>query len=285
MILSRNANRRFPFGRSVEWDGISLGPWAKELEGAMALINLAGVSVDCRYHTRNCERLLNSRVQTTRVLGQAVAQCASPPLTWLNSSTATIYKHTLGPAWDESGAIGPTPEAKDAFSVHVAKEWERSFNEANTPHTRKLSLRTAMVLGHGNNSVFPVLMRLAKLGLAGPQAGGHQYVSWIHIDDFCNALEWILNRGNLTGPVNVAAPFAVTNAECMTVFRKAANAPWGLPSPRWLLEIGAFFLRTETELLIKSRRIVPAKLLADGFKFRHPRLPDAVQNLNMKTKL
>jgi hypothetical protein len=256
-----------------------LGAWWEELEDARALVNLAGLSVNCRYHARNRDRILHSRLASTRVLGEAVARCAHPPPVWLNSSTATIYRHTFGPAWDESGDIGGCPEAKDLFSVHVATEWERVFNEAPTPHTRKVALRSAMVLGHARNSVLPNLLRLARLGLGGPLAGGRQYVSWIHQEDFCRAIEWIIAHRDLEGPVNLAAPNPLPNREFMAAIRQACGARFGLPSPLWLLELGAFLLRTETELVIKSRRVVPAKLLAAGFAFRFPDLAAALRNL------
>lgn len=263
----------------VRWDGENLGEWANELEGARALINLAGVSVNCRYHAANRKLLLDSRMNPTRVLAEAIGRCVHPPSVWLNSSTATIYRHTFGPAWDEAGEIGGCAEAKDIFSVHVATEWERVFNEAKTPRTRKVALRSAMVLGHGGNSVLPHLLRLARLGLGGTLAGGRQYVSWIHEDDFCRAVEWIIEHESLSGAVNLAAPHPVTNAEFMAAIRRVCRAPFGLPASRWMLEVGAFFLRTETELLIKSRRVVPGRLLAGGFVFRHPDLLPALEQL------
>jgi hypothetical protein len=279
VILTRNSNPRADMIREVRWDGTSLGDWVKDFEGARALINLAGISVNCRYHARNRKLMLDSRLNSTRVLGEAIARCSNPPPVWLNSSTATIYKHTFGPAWDETGEIGGCVEAKDIFSVHVATEWERVFNEANTPRTRKVALRSAMVLGHGENSVLPNLLRLGRLGLGGSLAGGRQFVSWIHEEDFCRAVEWIIEHESLSGTVNLAAPNPVTNAEFMAMIRKVCRAPFGLPASRWMLEIGAFLLRTETELLIKSRRVVPGKLLADGFVFRHPQLLSAIQHL------
>jgi uncharacterized protein len=279
VILTRNPRSQPGTAREACWDGATTGHWIKELEGALALVNLAGISVNCRYHARNRKLMLNSRLESTRVLGEAVAQCANPPPVWLNSSTATIYKHTFGPPWDEAGEIGGCAEAKDIFSVHVAMEWERALNEAATPRTRKVALRSAMVLGHGKNSVLPNLLRLGRLGLGGSLAGGHQFVSWIHEDDFCRAVDWIIAHENLGGVVNLAAPHPVTNAEFMAAIRQACHAPFGLPAPRWLLEIGAFLLRTETELLIKSRRVVPGKLLADGFAFRHPHLLPAIEHL------
>ena len=279
VILTRNPRWRTGLVREVYWDGATTGDWIKDLEGARALINLAGISVNCRYHARNRKRMLDSRLASTRVLGEAIGRCAKPLPVWLNSSTATIYKHTFGPAWDEAGDIGGCAEAKDLFSVQVATEWERVLNEANTPRTRKVALRSAMVLGHARNSVLPNLLRLGRLGLGGSMAGGRQFVSWIHQEDFCRAVEWILEHANLDGAVNLAAPNPVTNVEFMAAIRKICRAPLGLPAPRWLLEIGAFFLRTETELLIKSRRVAPGKLLANGFNFRHPDLLPAIEQL------
>jgi uncharacterized protein len=194
VILTRSAKPRADATGEVGWDGLSVGDWLKELEGARALINLAGISVNCRYHAWNRKLMLDWRLYSTRVLGVAIARCAKPPPVWLNSSTATIYKHTFGPAWDEAGEIGGCAEAKDIFWVHVATEWERVFNEANTPRTRKVALRSAMVLGHTKNSVLPNLLRLGRLGLGGSLADGRQFVSWIHGEDFCRAVEWIIAR-------------------------------------------------------------------------------------------
>ena len=279
VIFTRTPHQRGDGIREVMWDGENLGEWTKELEGARALINLAGISVNCRYHARNRKLLLDSRLNSTRVLGEAVGRSGNPPPVWLNSSTATIYKHNFCPAWEETGEIGGCSEAKDIFSVHIATEWERVFNEASTHRTRKVALRSAMVLGHGKNSVLPNLLRLAGLGLGGSLAGGRQFVSWIHEEDFCRAVEWIIEHETLSGPVNLAAPNPVTNAEFMATIRKVCGALFGLPATRWMLEIGAFLLRTETELVIKSRRVVPGKLLASGFTFRYPQILPAIEQL------
>ena len=279
VILTRNPKTQSGLIREVSWGGATTGDWIEELEGARALINLAGISVNCRYHARNRKLMLDSRLNSTRVLGEAMARCVDPPPVWLNSSTATIYRHTFGPAWDEAGETGGCAEAKDVFSVHVATEWERVFNEVSAPRTRKVALRSAMVLGHAKNSVLPNLLRLGRVSLGGTMAGGRQYVSWIHQEDFCRAVEWIIGHTNLHGAVNLAAPNPVTNAEFMAAIRKVCGAPFGLPAPRWMLEIGAFFMRTETELLIKSRHVVPGKLLANGFTFRHPHLLPAIEQL------
>lgn len=280
VVLTRRRTNQSTGVREVAWDGETLGDWADELEGATAVINLCGRSVDCRYTAANRRIIMDSRVKPTRVLGEAISRCVRPPRIWLNASSATIYRHTLGDAWDESGTdFSATPEARDAFSIEVIHAWEREFNAANTPTTRKVALRTTMVLGHGRNSVFPVLRRLAWLGLGGRMGSGRQFVSWLHEEDFCRAVEWIITHDELSGPVNLAAPHPVTNAEMMRLFRLLVGMPLGLPSAKWMLEIGAFFLRTETELILKSRRVVPGRLLASGFEFSFPQMREALENL------
>ncbi len=280
-VLSRHVPRYAGPMRYVRWDGESPGDWVEELNGACAVINLAGRTVDCRYTTANRRLIMDSRVNSTRVLGEAIAKCAQPPKVWLNSSTATIYRHTFGAAWDENGEIGTTLEAKDEFSVEVARAWEQVFADAATPETRKVAMRSAMVLGNYRNSVFPVLRRLVRFGLGGRMGSGRQFVSWIHAEDFCRAVEWLIEQEEFSGPVNFAAPNPLTNAEMMALFRRVCGAPFGagLPATRWMLEAGAFLLRTETELIIKSRRVVPSWLLHSGFEFRFPMMDMAVANL------
>jgi uncharacterized protein (TIGR01777 family) len=277
-ILARRQNRKV-IGRQMIWDGKAAGPWTEVLEDALAVINLCGRSVNCRYHARNRDEILRSRTIPTRVLGEAIARCRRPPAVWLNSSTATIYRHVFDRAMDESGEIRGTTEAKDEFSVAVAVEWERVFNGMPTPGTRKVLLRNAMVLGHARNSVFPALRLLARGGLGGHMAGGRQFVSWIHERDFYRAVRWIIERSDLSGAINVAAPNPLTNREVMRILRDECGLPFGLPMPLWLLETGAFLLRTETELVIKSRRVVPARLDASGFEFHFRDFRSAVRDL------
>lgn len=266
--------------REVRWDAETLGEWTRELEGAAAVVNLTGRTVDCRYNEANRRAILDSRVNSTRVVGQAIAQCARPPRVWLNASSATLYRHTFGLAWDESGTdFAPTAEVKDAFSVEVILAWERALNEAVTPRTRKVALRTTMVLGHARNSVFPVLRRLTRLGLGGRMGSGEQFVSWLHETDFLRAVEFLIAHEELSGAVNFAAPNPVPNHELMRAFRELVGMPIGLPATRWMLEVGAFFLRTETELILKSRRVVPGRLLRAGFEFRLPELRGALEDL------
>jgi len=280
VVLTRSASQRTSAARQVQWDGRSLGPWHREVEGADAVVNLAGKSVNCRYNARNRKEILASRIQSTRVIGEAITQCATPPGVWLNASTATVYQHTFGEPWDETGAVESVAEAKDAFSVEVAQAWERALEEAATPQTRKIAMRMSLVLGRGANSVFPVLRRLVRLGLGGRMGSGEQYVSWIHTTDYCRAVDWMMGHAECSGAVNVTAPNPVPNREMMRLLRQVCGVPFGLPATEWMLEIGAFFLRTETELILKSRRVIPGRLLKSGFAFEFPTLEQAFINLD-----
>ena len=283
IVLSRSPGKADGLIRQVQWDGRATGDWVGQLEGALAVVNLAGRSVNCRYTAANRREILDSRLEPTRVLGEAIGQCARPPRVWLNSSTATIYKHSFDRPMDEAtGEMGASPEAKDGFSVEVARAWERAFDEAPTPATRKVAMRAAMVLGPREGGVFCVLRRLVRLGLGGPMAGGNQYVSWIHEEDFCRAVEWLISRDDFDGPVNLAAPGPVPNREMMRALRQVCGVRIGLPATRWMLELGAFPLRTETELVIKSRRVVPGRLAGSGFQFRFPELEAALRDLECR---
>lgn len=277
-VLTRSPRHRSDGVKEVSWDAKTLGEWATLVDGADVVINLNGKSVDCRYTTANRRAIIASRVDPTRALGQVIARCSKPPRLWLNASSATIYKHLFDHAADEFGETGATPDAKDEFSIDVIRQWENALNEAITPATRKVALRITMVFGR-EAGVFPVLRRLAHFGLGGKMASGKQYVSWIHEEDFCRAVEWLIAHEELSGPVNLAAPNPLTNAEMMRLVRKTCGLPFGLPATQWMLEIGAFFLRTETELIIKSRRVIPGKLLASGFQFHFPQLENALRDL------
>lgn len=282
VVFTRSPKTRADGTREVGWDAKSVGPWQKELEGALAVVNLTGKSVNCRYTAANRTEILASRVDSTQCLGQAIARCGNPPSVWLNASTATVYRHTFENPWDETGETEGSSEAKDQFSVQVAWAWERALTEAPTPQTRKVALRTSMVLGLSDNSVFPVLRRLTRLGLGGKQADGRQFVSWIHEVDYCRAVEWLLREEHLAGPINITAPNPVTNSEMMRAFREVCGIPFGLPASEWMLEVGAFLMRTETELILKSRRVVPGRLLRSGFGFKFPEFREALRDLNSK---
>ncbi len=285
VVLTRQPSQARASIRDVAWDGETTGDWTRELAGALAVVNLAGRSVDCRYTPANRRIIIDSRVKPTCILGEAIARCERPPRVWLNASSATLYRHTLGAAWDESGTdFTPTPAVHDEFSLEVIHAWENAFNTATTPRTRKIALRTTLVLGHARNSVFPVLCRLARFGLGGRMGSGNQFVSWLHQADFCRALEWLIGHDNICGPVNLATPNPLPNRDMMRLFRELVGAPIGLPATEWMLEIGAFFLRTETELILKSRRVVPGKLLASGFEFQFPAMRDALHDLARKRR-
>ncbi len=269
--------------REVAWDGLTLGGWAAELEGAEAVINLAGRSVNCRYTPENRRLIKESRVQSTRVVGAAIAQTQRPPRVWLQASTATIYAHRFDAAHDEATGIigGAEPDVPDTwrFSIDVATSWERALDEAATPHTRKVKLRTAIVMSPDRAGPFDLLLRLARLGLGGRAGDGRQYVSWIHDEDFVRAVQWLIEHEDLAGPVNVAAPMPLPNAEFMRALRAAWGARFGLAATEWMLELGARFLHTETELILKSRRVVPGLLLQHGFTFQFPTWPEAARDL------
>ena len=278
VVLTRLPQERSHEVKEIAWDAKSLGNWARFVDGAEVVINLAGKSVDCRYNEANRAAIIASRVDSTRVLGDAIAKCRQPPRVWLNSSSATIYKHSFDKPMDEAGETGATPEAKDEFSIEVIRKWERALNEAQTPSTRKVAMRITLVFGKGGG-VFPVLRRLARFGLGGKMGSGRQFVSWIHVEDFCRAVEWLIARDDLSGAVNLAAPNPLPNRDTMLLLREACGARFGLPATEWMLEVGAFFIRTETELIIKSRRVVPGRLLSSGFKFQFPELSGALKNL------
>jgi uncharacterized protein len=269
--------------RVVNWDGVNLGNWTSELENADVLINLAGRSVDCRYTSANRRAIKESRIQTTQLLGQAIGQSVHPPRLWMNASTATIYRHSLDRPMDEqTGEIGgnePNAPAKWRFSIDVATSWERAFFDAVTPNTRKIALRSAMIMSPDGGGVFDTLLRLVRLGLGGTTASGLQFVSWIHDADFLRSIDYLIARDEVDGPVNIASPNPLRNREFMKALRQAWGTNIGLPATSWMLEIGTIFLRTETELVLKSRRVIPGCLVEAGFQFQFPEWNAAAQNL------
>ena len=283
VVLTRGEGRDDGRVRHVRWDARTVGDWARELEGADAVINLAGRSVDCRYTGANRRAIMESRVDSTRAVGEAIARADAPPPVWLQASTATIYAHRFDAPNDErDGVIGggePGAPEKWDFSIDVARTWERTATEASTPHTRLVLLRSAMVMSPDGGGIFDVLLGLVRRRLGGPVGGGDQYVSWIHHHDFVRALRRLVERDDLDGPVNLAAPNPLPLSDFMRALREAAGVRVGLPATRWMAEIGAFFMRTETELVLKSRRVVPRRLLDAGFDFEHPDWPEAAASL------
>jgi len=267
----------------VKWDGRTVGPWAEEIDGADVVINLAGRSVNCRYTAKNLTQMLASRVDSTRAVGLAIERAVRPPRVWLQMSTATIYAHSFDAPNDEAtGRIGgEEPDAPGywRFSIEIAKAWEGEQQDANTPRTRRVALRTAMVMSPDRGGVFDSLFRMTRLGLGGAIGGGAQYVSWIHERDFVRAVEFLLEHEDLQGPVNLASPNPLPQREFMAVLRRATGRRACLPATAWMAEVGAFFLRTDTELLLKSRRVVPGRLLSSGFAFEFPEWSGAAEDL------
>jgi uncharacterized protein (TIGR01777 family) len=265
------------------WDGKTLGGWAAELEDADVVINLAGRSVNCRYNAANRRAIMESRTNSTRIVGESIARTAHPPRTWLQASTATIYAHRYdAPNNEVSGALGGSePHVPDTwrFSIDVAKAWERAVDEAETPRTRKVKMRSAMVMSPDRGGVFDALLGLVRYGLGGRSGHGRQYVSWIHYEDFIRSVYWLIEHEELEGDINLCAPNPVPNAEFMRTLREARGVPFGLPAAKWMLEVGAVFLRTETELILKSRRVVPERLLESGFTFLFPSWAEAARDL------
>jgi uncharacterized protein (TIGR01777 family) len=272
--------------RAVRWDAEAVGDWAAEIDGADVVINLAGRSVNCRYNAENRRLIKESRIKSTRAVGQAIASAARPPRVWLQASTATIYSHRYDAPNDEStGVLGGSEEdAPDTwrFSIDVAKSWEQAANETIVPGTRKVFLRSAMIMCPDRGGVFDVLLGLVRWGLGGASGDGRQYVSWIHDRDFISAVYWLFDHTQLEGPVNLASPNPVPNAEFMRTLRAAWGIGFGLPATRWMLEVGAFFMRTETELVLKSRRVVPGRLLQSGFAFQFPTWAEAASDLCLR---
>ena len=272
VILSRRPTAA-PW-RVVEWDAQGAGSWTSELEGADAVINLAGRSVNCRYTASNRQAILSSRVESTRAIGVAIARARQPPTAWLQMSTATIYSHRFDAPNDEcTGVLGGTErDAPDSwrFSIEVANAWEAAAAEIPTPQTRKVLLRSAMVMSPDRGGIFDTLLQLVRLGLGGRAGSGRQYISWIHDTDFVRAIFWLLGHERMVGAVNLAAPGPVPNAEFMRALRHASGMPIGLPATEWMVAIGAMAMRTETELVLKSRRVVPGRLQAEGFAFDCP---------------
>jgi len=277
VVLSRTQASK-PW-RTVAWDGETLGEWVAEFEAADAIINLAGQSVNCRYMAENRRIITESRLKSTKVVGEAIAQAWTPPRVWLQASTATIYAHRYDAPNDEATGIigGAELNVPDTwrFSIEVATGWERVLHESPTPNTRRVEMRSAIVMHPDHGSPFDILLRLVLFGLGGQAGDGRQYMSWIHEADFVSAVRWLIEHDELEGAVNLASPNPLPNAEFMRALRSARGVPFGLPASQWMLTLGAFLAQSETELILKSRRVVPTRLLESGFTFQFPNWPEA----------
>jgi hypothetical protein len=272
-ILTRGESRIENNVQFIHWDAKTSGDWVQELENAEILINLTGRSVDCRYTQKNKDLILNSRMISTSILGEAINTCKNPPKIWINSSTATIYRHSLDKEMDEiDGEIGT------GFSVNVATSWEKTFFSQQTPKTRKIALRTSIVLGKKGGALPPIL-NLTNIGLGGKQGNGNQKLSWIHEIDFARSIEFIIKNPDIEGVINIVSPKPVTNSTFMKTLRKVVKIPFGIPIPKPVLQFGARIIKTETELILKSRNVIPSKLVNNGFQFLYPDIKSALTSI------
>ncbi|WP_044238248.1 TIGR01777 family oxidoreductase [Flexithrix dorotheae] len=273
VVLSRKSQATNGNLRYVYWDGVNLDDWAKELENALAVVNLAGKSVDCRYNEKNKKEIYDSRLNSTAVLGKAILACEKPPKVWINAASATIYRHAEDRPMDEiTGEIGT------GFSVDVCEKWEAVFNQINTPRTRKVLMRLAMVFGKTGGVIVP-FKNLVKLGLGGHQGKGTQYMSWLHEKDFAEIINWMIQNDSATGIYNCSSPNPVPNKEFMSAFRAAFRQKIGIPAMEWMVKIGVFLMSTEAELILKSRRVIPTRLLKDGYHFQYEKIDEALNDL------
>lgn len=275
VILTRGKSKNKDNIKYVNWNAKSFSGWEKELENAAVLINLAGKSVDCRYNEKNKQEIYNSRIESTKILNQAVLQCENPPKHWLNSSTSTIYRFSLDKQMDEiNGEIG------NDFSMNIAKSWEKAFFETETPKTLKTALRTSIVLGKNGGAFIP-LKTLAKFGFGGKQGKGNQFISWIHEEDFAKAVAFVIEN-KLENEINIVSPNPIRNVDFMAKLQKAVGMPFGISQPEWLLKIGARIINTEHELVLKSRNVIPKRLQENGFTFKYDSVEKTFENLLSK---
>lgn len=274
VILSRNHRPAIGNISTVQWDARQLNnTWVRELEGADLLINLTGKNVNCRYTEANKKEIFDSRLDSTNVLGHALHQLKQPPRVWIQSASATFYRHAEDRPMDET-----TGEAGEGFSVEVCKAWEKVFADQITPHTRKILLRVGIVLGM-DDGAFPRMLNLVRAGLGGRQGNGQQYISWIHEKDVAQIMHWLYLHESFDGVFNVTAPQPVKNTVFMDTLRRICKLPFGLPSPAWLLKLGAVVIGTETELILKSRWVVPERLQQAGYTFAFPTLEGALKDI------
>lgn len=273
VILTRGKSLGHGNVRSVHWNGKDLDKWAEELEGADLLINLTGKNVNCRYNQKNKDEIFNSRVNATAALGKAFSNLRTPPKVWIQSGSATIYRHAQDRPMDEI-----TGELGEGFSVDVCNAWEKTYWEQDIPNTRKVLLRIGIVLGK-SDSALPRMLNLARFGLGGKQGNGQQYMSWIHESEVVSIIDWVVNHQEITGTFNCTSPKPLTNADFMRCIRKVCNVPFGVPTPAWLLTVGAWLIGTETELILKSRWVLPRKLQEAGYVFKFPELSVALRDI------
>lgn len=269
-------------GGDAQWDGKTLGEWAKHIDGADVVINLNGKSVNCRMTDENFKLIMDTRVDSTRVIGEAIRQAQSPPKLWLNASSSTTYKHRFDKANDDvDGVVEDDPNLPKVWkrSFDVTAAWEKALDEANTPNTRKVAMRTSMVMSNRPDGVYEVLEGLTKKFLGGQLGDGRQRVSWIHEEDICRAVEFVIEREDLSGPINFCAPDPLPQKEFAKIMRDSLGVKIGIPAMAWMVEIGCWVMQTESELVLKSRFVMPRRLTEAGFEFKFPTWKAAAEDL------
>ena len=277
LILSRTVFPAHDNVRYVQWDARSEnGNWSEEINGADLVVNLVGKSVNCRYTEANKKEIFRSRLESTGILGKVIGECPRPPKLWINMASATIYRHAEDRAMDEA-----TGEIGEGFSIEVCKAWEKSFNDCQVPSTRKVCLRVGIVMGR-KDGAYPLMRRMVKFGLGGKQGNGNQQFTWIHERDMARIVEWLYKNENASGVYNCTSPGPIPNKEVMRLTRKTLGAPIGLPAPAWLLKMGAVFIGTETELILKSRWVIPKRLIDEGFEFQFTEMGKALEEIEGK---
>ncbi|HET6991213.1 MAG TPA: TIGR01777 family oxidoreductase [Bacteroidia bacterium] len=290
VILSRQVLPSHHNVRYVQWDARSRNgnlsaetiasgskaDWTKEIDGADLLVNLTGKSVNCRYTEANRKEIFRSRLESTEILGKVIGESPHPPELWINMASATIYRHAEDRAMDET-----TGEIGEGFSIEVCKAWEKTFFDCRTPSTRKVCLRVGIVMGR-NDGAYPLMRNMAKVGLGGKQGNGKQQFTWVHELDMARIVEWIAENKKANGVYNCTSPGPIPNKEVMRLIRKTLRVPIGLPSPAWLLKMGAVVIGTETELILKSRWVIPKRLTDEGFKFQFPEMENALRQIENK---
>ena len=259
-------------GRAVAWDGSTVGDWARVLEGAAAVVNFTGKSVNCRYTPSNRRGILESRLRSVEALGRALNACTTPPPVWVQAASLAIYGSPGATVCDETAPPG------SGFSVEVCQRWEEAFNNCEVRSTRRVLLRIGFVLGAGGGALEP-LARLTRLGLGGRAGSGHQYISWVHVADLNRMLLWAIDSKDAVGTYNATGPAPVTNAEFMVTLRTAVGRPWSPSVPAWMVKVGAWAIRTEPELVLSGRRCIPQRATAQGFKFTYPALDAALGDI------
>lgn len=279
-ILTRDKEAKLPF---VYWDAKNLDAWVNEIDGSDVVINLAGRTVNCRYTEKNLKDMYDSRIDSARAIGEAIKNSSKPPKVWMQMSTATIYAHSFDRANDEyAGVMGgsePNVPRYWDFSIKIAKDWEAELMQAKTPQTRKIALRSAMVMSADKGGIFDTLLGISRLGLGGSIAGGEQFMSWIHADDFVGIIKFLIEREDVEGVINLAAPNPIAQKDFMKILRHEIGMPIGLPATAWMSEIGAFFMRTDTELILKSRKVISKRLEELGYEYKYHQWSDACRDL------